>query len=69
MLTGVGVPGGWKSPCFSNAQRMTLLYAPPKRPSVVQLSEIDGHQRVGEARARSPGSWPGVSVLTARRMR
>src|SRR5215469_841644 len=32
-VTGVGAPGGWYSPCFSKAQRITFLISPPGCPS------------------------------------
>src|SRR5262245_8177298 len=33
VVTTVGAPAGWYSPCFSNAQRKTLPRVPPGTPS------------------------------------
>src|SRR5262244_2648400 len=63
-LLGVGVPAGWNKPCFSNAQRITLLYAPPVMFSLTQSPR----SAVIKADTHAPASLgfvAGVSVAIA----
>src|SRR5215470_5920362 len=75
MSTGGGAPGevlgapdGRNSPCTSKAQRITLWYAPPVRPSEVQSNASVAMSRVHQASAVA-GLVIGVRSPTARRIR
>src|SRR3977135_448892 len=68
LLLGVAVPLGWNMPCFSNAQRMTLRYAPPVRFSLTQSPESAVSRAVSKPDAVA-GFVAGVSVPIARRIR